>query len=394
MLALLAAVAAGVTVGGVLGAIATGDPRYIILWSLALPVAIVAAVFAGLRSAGAFDPVRAASAEVGSPAVVGDAALARVERVHRAAGPASGGEGGSRTWTDRTLVDLTLTVAPGDRGAYSTTHRAFVAPAALDELQPGSIIVVRRPDSASADVVLDLDPPAELAARRDAEQLRSGAERTVPLASAAPRWTSEPRTPEARRGRPAPRPWRTALLWAVVVVTAVLVVVPAFDSIGRITRALASGDPARAGVVLGDRHEEIVEALARETGGTVFIRIGFYGDYALASAPSAPGALTIDGYEYRYDRTEHGGPDPIQPDDPAADLFDVDAVDFSRVPEYIDSAQADAGIRDPDSVIVLVERSTVADDSGERPVRVLVLLDAPYENASVVIDPETGRPAE
>ncbi|MFB9958895.1 hypothetical protein [Agromyces bracchium] len=384
MLALLAAVAAGVTAGGVLGAIATGDPIYIILWSLALPVAIVAAVFAGLRSAGAFDPARAASVAAGSPAVVGDAALARVERVHRAGAPTG----------DRTEVDLTLTVAPDDRAAYSTTHREFVAQAALDELQPGSIIVVRRPDAASADVVLDLDPPADLAARRDAEQLRSGAERTVPLASEAPRWTSDPRAPGPQRARSGRRAWRTAFLGAVVVVTAVLVLVPAFDSIGRLSRALASGDPASAGVVLGDRHQEIVEALARETGGTVFIRIGFYGDYALASAPSAPGALTIDGYEYRYDRTEHGGPDPIQPDDPAAELFDVDQVDFSRVPEFIEAAKEDAGISDPDSVIVLVDRSTVADDSGERPVQVLVLLDAPYENASVVVDPETGRPAE
>ncbi|WP_353814727.1 hypothetical protein [Agromyces sp. SYSU T00266] len=387
MLALLAAVAAGVTVGGVLGAIATGDPRYIILWSFALPVAIVAAVFAGLRSAGAFHPERQPGAAPGSPAPSGAAALARVERVHRAGAPRG----------DRSEIDLTLTVAPGDRAAYSTMLRAVVSPAALDELQPGSIIVVRRPDAASADVVLDLDPPADLAARRDAEQLRSGTERTVPLASAVSPWVTGPARssthPAAARGpRSARRTFRTALLWTVVIVTTVAVLVPAFDSIGRLTRALASGDPASAGVVLGDRHQEVVDALARETGGTVFIRIGFYVDYALASAPSTPGALTIDRYEYRYDRTEHGGPDPIQPDDAAAELFDVDEVDFSRVPEFIAAAREHSGILDPDSVIVLADRATVADDSGARPVRILVLLDSPYENAAVVIDPTTGAP--
>ncbi|WP_438853787.1 hypothetical protein [Agromyces sp. M3QZ16-3] len=391
MLALLAAVAAGVTVGGVLGAIATGDPRYIILWSLSLPVAIVAAVFAGLRSAGAFDPARAAAV----PAGVGDAgepALARVERVHR-----SGDRTGGRSGADRSEVDLTLTVAPADRAAYSTTHRASVARAALDELQPGSIIVVRRPDAASADVVLDLDPTPDLAARRDAEQLRSGAERTVPLGSAVSSWVTSPartssRSASAPGRRSARHVWRSVLLGTVAVVAAVAVLVPAFDSIHRITRALASGDPASAGVALGDRHQEIVEALAHETGGTVFVRIGFYDDYALASAPSEPGALTIDGYEYRYDRTEHGGPDPIQPDDPRGDLFDVDEVDFSRIPDFIDAAREHSGILDPDSVIVLVERWTVADEEGRRPVRVLVLLDAPYEDASVAIDPLTGDP--
>ncbi|MGR0320808.1 hypothetical protein [Agromyces sp. ZXT2-3] len=417
MLALLAAVAAGVTIGGVIGAIATGDPRYVIAWSFALPISIVAAVFAGLRSASRSfrETGRAGASAAASPA--GDPALARVERMQRRTA-ASGAP---------SPVDLELTVAPLDRAAYATSLRATVAPSDLDDLQPGSIIVVRRPDAAAPGVVLDLAPQPDWARLRDAERLRSGSERTVPLAADAPRW-SDPADgggtspgsgtgggtgggTGARTGRPAsgsgtppasvaasrsgaPRPWRTALLALVVVAAAVAVLVPAFDSIGRLTRAVASGDLSTAGVVLGDRHREIVDALALETGGTEFVRIGFYADYALASAPSSPGALTIDGYEYRWDRTSHGDPEPIQPEDPAAALFDVDDVDFSRIPEFIDTAQQVAGIADPDSVIVSVERSPVADDSGERRIRVLVLLGAPYEDAAVLIDPATGEPMD
>ena len=39
MLAIISAIAFGVTIGGAVGAIATGDPRYTILWSIALTVA-------------------------------------------------------------------------------------------------------------------------------------------------------------------------------------------------------------------------------------------------------------------------------------------------------------------------------------------------------------------
>ncbi|WP_430647548.1 hypothetical protein [Agromyces sp. GXS1127] len=407
MLAFLAAVAAGVTVGGILGAIATGDPRYVIAWSFALPVSIVVAVFAGLRSASRAVRDAGAAASVTRP-TAGAPALARVERMQR--GSVSDG----RAPDGRAPVDLELTVAPHDRAAYRTALRATVRQTDLAELQPGSIVVVRRPDDSAAGVVLDLAPTADWARLRDAERLRSGSERTVPLAADAPPWggSAPDGDPDARRdaaddgsGRgdpataPTPataatarRPWRTALLALVAAVTAVVVLVPAFDSIGRLSRAVASGDLSTAGVVLGDRHRDVVDALVRETGGTEFVRIGFYVDYALASAPSSPGALTIDGYEYRYDRTSHGGPEPIQPEDPAAALFDADEVDFTRVPEFIATARDRSGIADPDSVIVSVERSPVADDSGERPVRVLVLLDAPYEDAAVILDPATGEP--
>ncbi|GAA4047897.1 hypothetical protein [Agromyces indicus] len=382
MLAFISAVAFGVTLGGAIGAIATGDPRYIVAWSLALPIAIVSAVFAFLRSVGAVG--RAAGTGAAPPA--GELALARVERIGRT-GLTVGGQ---------PQVELLLTVAPRFRAAYTTTHREVVDVVAIPRVQPGEVVVVRRPDDAAPGVVLELDPPPEWARLRDAEQLRTGAERTVPLAEQAPKWEpiESAATSAVSAGRSATAPHRVAwrvLLGGLAVATAAVVLIPAYDAIGRTARAIASGDPSSAGVVLGDRHREIVDALVAETGGTRFASIGFYGEYALASAPSEPGALTIDSYEYRYDRTSHGGPDPIQPDDPEAALFDVGDVDWDRIPALIDAAEEHSGIAEPTGVIVTVSRSPVADATGVLPLRMLVMLDSAYEDAVVPFDATTGE---
>lgn len=375
MFAFISAVAFGVTLGGVIGSIATGDPRYTIAWSLALTIGIVAGTFALLRSAGAFSRARGPAAPP-----PGDLALARVERIGRT----------GLTVNGQPQVELLLTVAPRFRAAYTTTHREIVDVVAIPRVQPGEVVVVRRPDDAAANVVLELDPPADWARLRDAERLRTGSERTVPLAEQAPMWESAPPTTLRTPVTPG-RAWRQVLLAGVTVATAAIVLVPAYDSMGRTARAIASGDLASAGVVLGDRHREIVDALASESGGTQFVHVGFYGDYALASAPSEPGTLTIDSYEYRYDRTSHGGPENIQPTDPEAELFDVAEVDWDRIPSLIAAAEQDAGIADPTGVIVTVSRSPVPDAAGGLPVRVLVLLDSPYENAAVQFDGATGE---
>ncbi|WP_448005143.1 hypothetical protein [Agromyces bauzanensis] len=378
MLALISVIGFGVAAGGLVGAIATGDPLYTITWSIAFAVASTAGAFA---AAGAFrrGMQTAASAQ---ELQTGELALARVESIRRT----------GFTVNDQPQCEIQLTIAPRHREAYTTVHRQIVDIVELSQLQPGSIIVVRRPDAAKANVLLELTPPEDWARLRDAERLRTGDERTVPLASQATAWASEPQTlsgaPKVKR--PA-RPWRRVLFAGAFVVAAVLVLVPAYDSIARTAQAWASGNPDAAGVVLGDRHQEIVDALEAETGGTEFVRIGFYDGYAIAAAPSAPGALTIDTYQFRYDRTERQGPELIQPSDPAAALFDADEVDFSRIPEHIATAEAHSGIDDPDSVIVIVERAPIADQAGARPVEVMVMLDSTYEDANVVIDAATGE---
>lgn len=402
VLRIISAIAFGAVIGGIVGAVATGDPRYTLLWSLSLPVAILAGLW-GLFAIGK----RSAPTVSIDPAQL---ALARVERITRT----------GFSINDQPQCDLQLTVAPPRRPAYTTTHRQIVDVTALAQVSPGSIVVVRRPDDDWPDVQLVLEPPTEWAALRQAEQLRTGDERTVPLAAATPAWAPAPsRTPAAaasaapgdtpaasaapatpgaaaparapREREPRPRPVLVFAWWALVLVSAAAFAFPAYASIGRTVSALVSGG-AGAGVVEGDRHGEVVDALEAETGGTQFVRIGFYDDYAIASAPSAPGALTIDVYQYRYDRTERQGPDTIQPQDPAAALFDASDVDFSQIPAFIATAKESSGIAEPDSVIVLVSRGATADEGVSPPVQMTVVLDSPYEDVTVVFDAATGEP--
>lgn len=377
MLAFVSAIGFGVTLGAIIGAIATGDPVYTITWSITLTISILAGVFSSVGSVTRGIMQRGTA----SGELTGEPALARVERITRT----------GLSINDQPQVELALTVAPTHRAAYTTVHRQIVDIVLLPQVQPGSIIVVRRPHPDKANVVLDLEPPADWARLRDAERLRTGSERTVPLASDAPSWAAEPQTLSGAPKQPARR-GRRVLLAGAFLTAAALVLVPAYGSIGRTVQAFASGDPASAGVVLGDRHQEIVDALEKEIGGSEFIRIGFYDGYALAEAPSAPGAFTIDDYEYRYDRTSHGGPTLIQPDDPAAALFDADEIDFSRIPQYIATAREQSGITDPDSVYVFVSRAFSEDESGTRPIEITVSLDSPYEDASVMFDAVTGEP--
>ena len=376
MLAIIAAVAFGISFGGLIGAIVTGDWIYTIVASIAFAIACITGVFAGI---GTFTRgIRSATPGLTMP---GEPALARVESIRRT----------GFSVNDQPQVELTLTVAPTHRAAYRTVHRQIVDIVALPQVQPGSVIVVRRAEHDQPNVLIEFNPPPDWAGLRDAERLRTGSERTVPLAEEAPMWESAPQTILGAPKTPR-RPWRTVLLIGVFAASAALVLLPAYDSIGRVAQAVASGHPETAGVVLGNRHAEIVDALEAETGGTQFIRIGFYGDYAIAAAPSAPGALTIDSYAYRYDRTERTGPELIQPQDPAAELFDTSGLDFSQIPGFIAAAKEQSGITQPDSVIVIVNRSGIADAAGEMPVQAMVLLDSPYEDATVSFDMATGEP--
>lgn len=371
MLRILSAVGLGVAAGGLIGSIVTGDPRYSMVWGIALTIGLLAG------TGSVFTTSRRAVAAATDP--TGELALARVERIRRT----------GMTVNDQPQCELVLTVAPRHRAAYTTVHREIVDLVALPRLQPGCVIVVRRPAESKANVVLVMDPPDDWERLREAERLRTGADRTIPLAATAQAWPSEPETllgiPKVRSN-----PAAAIVFTLVLVAAAAATLVPAYGTIGRSISAIASGDPAAAGVVEGDRHEEIVDALVREVGGPHFTSIGFYDGYALATAPSSPGALTMDDYQYRYDRTEHQGPELIQPEDPKGSLFDVSTVDFSQVRELIAAAEDESGIADPDSVIVRFQRAGVADDAGHRPVQAMVLLDSAYDDAAVTFDALTG----
>ena len=157
MLAVFSAISFGVAAGAMIGAFVTGDWLYTITWSVAVAVASLTAVLAGIRSY--TRGVRSAAS--GRPLQTGDLALARVESIRRTGFSVS----------DQPQCELVLTVAPRHRAAYTTVHRQIVDIVALAQLQPGSIIVVRRPDASTANVLLE---------SRAARGLGAGARRRAP----------------------------------------------------------------------------------------------------------------------------------------------------------------------------------------------------------------------
>ena len=130
MLAVFSAISFGVAAGAMIGAFVTGDWLYTITWSVAIAVASLTAVLAGIRSY----TRGLRSGASGRPLQAGELALARVESICRTGFSVS----------DQPQCELVLTVAPRHRAAYTTVHRQIVDIVALAQLQPGSIIVVRR----------------------------------------------------------------------------------------------------------------------------------------------------------------------------------------------------------------------------------------------------------
>ena len=139
MLALFAAVSLGVAFGGLVGAVFTGDWIYTVVASIAFAIGSLAGAFAafGTYTGG----LRARSSD--GLTLPGEMALARVEGIRRT----------GLSVNDQPQVELTLTVAPRTRPAYTTVHREIVDIVALPQLQPGSIIVVRRPEADKANVM-------------------------------------------------------------------------------------------------------------------------------------------------------------------------------------------------------------------------------------------------
>ncbi len=364
MLRFLAAISFGVTVGAVIGSLVTGDPRYTVLWSVLLGVSF-------LLGFGSLFTGRGIRRTDGT----GEICLARVERVTRLnAAPGS-------------PMSLDLTVAPARRPAYTVMH-----PGSTADIRPGSVIVVEVLTPKAPNVVIVDSPSSAWERKRAAEELRTGSERTIPLM--AQPWSGAPASAEAAPSRPGRSAGAVIGSIAAVVVFAVAAgatLVPAYPTIARGIAAITSGDPGAAGVVEGTRHADIVAALIDEVGEDRFISIAFYDGYALATAPASPGSLKIDDYQYRYDRAEHQGPTLIQPQTPEAELFSASDVDFTDVRGLVAAAKEHSGITEPASVIVIFSRTMIADDTGSRPVEARVLLDSPYEDATVVFDAASGE---
>lgn len=95
-----------------------------------------------------------------------------------------------------------------------------------------------------------------------------------------------------------------------------------------------------------------VEALKQQTGSTAFVDMKVYDEYVLASIPTAPGAKTVDSWQYRNGAAKRTGPSgTVKAGEP---LMDMAALDWDRLPALMDEAKKELAVEIPSSRYLIV----------------------------------------
>jgi hypothetical protein len=354
LLSILVKVAIGATLGGVLGAIITGDWIYTIIWAVGLPVVILLSVIGGSRG-------RRAPGKLGF-------SVARVETVQRAGSNVDGSQ----------LVDVRLTVV-GDI-TYTTTSRGNFTDEDLRTIKPGSIVAVELVGANRPDARIITKPTEAVEAELAKVRLDSS---TIPVASSVPAWeTATTTTPgTAKPGTKSPASpggvGRRILAFVIILAAAAFVLIPAYQSIGRGFNNIATGNWDGSDMVTGLYQQESVDQMIQVAGTSQFTRINFYPTYIIGEALSRTSEGHTDEIDWRYGRAVVEGPAFIQSDDLEAELFDASELDFSMVAKVAAETIEAANIADHDDVLAFVSLGS----SGQP--EITVFMSGEYDDASI-----------
>lgn len=372
MLRILFFFALGFLVGGAVLGATTGDPGFVWMWTSALPVAIIAGTFAmvGRTLRNVRQPSPAESERAMNE---GRAAIARITSVERT----------GTSINDVPVCRVGLIVAPRDRAAYRTETRMLIDPVAMPRYQPGEVTVVGRYDLARPEVWIITEPGTSW--RNAAEEGAAG------IPAVAKEWTAD-KNAEPVGKQPiigiGPR-GRGKRRVAYIALFAVGIAVPVglnWQQFSAVAFHGAGGDFTQGD---GQAAQRAVDELIEVIGGEQVTELYFGDGYVSAVAPTAPGAVTADDYEYRYGVAERTGPSLVQPENLAGELFDVSAVDFARLPGIVAEAARATQIAGEDAPSVRLARSTVFDtDTGSAPgpVEIHVSLSDDYFSGSYITD--------
>ncbi|MDQ2699167.1 MAG: hypothetical protein M3Y46_10265 [Actinomycetota bacterium] len=331
LLSTLLKLAIGATLGGVIGAIITGDYLYTIVAAVGVPAVIMIALFAGLRGKRA--PGRSGFS------------IARVETVQRVGSNVDGSQ----------LVDVRLTVV-GDI-TYTTTSRGTFTDDHLRTIKPGSIVAVQLAGTNRPDARIITTPTDAVEAELATARLDPSA---IAVASSVPAWetatTTTPGTPKpgSRPATSAGAVGKRVLSFALVVVAAAAVLIPAYQSIGRGINNIATGNWDGSDMVTGLYLQESVDQMIEAAGTNQFSDLGFYPTYILGDAVSRTSDEHTDSVTWRYGRAWVDGPSFIQDDDLADSLFDASVLDISMVSRVARESVELSGIDTPETVYASV----------------------------------------
>ncbi|MFZ3474421.1 serine/threonine-protein kinase [Streptomyces sp. 4.24] len=90
-----------------------------------------------------------------------------------------------------------------------------------------------------------------------------------------------------------------------------------------------------------------VEAFKQQTGTTTFANMRVYDEYVIADIPTAPGAKTLESWQYRGGAVKGSGPaGVVRAGDP---VMDMAALDWDRLPALMDLSKQELGVEIPSS---------------------------------------------
>ncbi|MFD7263803.1 protein kinase [Streptomyces sp. NPDC059874] len=110
---------------------------------------------------------------------------------------------------------------------------------------------------------------------------------------------------------------------------------------------------ARGSMLTPENVRIALEAFKQQTGTTTFVDLKVYDGYVLASIPTAPGAKTVDSWQFRDGAAKRTGPDGTVKD--GEPLIDMATVNWDALPGLLEQFKKDLGVENPTSRYVIVE---------------------------------------
>ncbi|MGW7457249.1 hypothetical protein [Streptomyces sp. NPDC054797] len=109
----------------------------------------------------------------------------------------------------------------------------------------------------------------------------------------------------------------------------------------------------RGGMLTPENIRTALEAFKQQTGTTTFVDLRIYDGYVLASIPTAPGAQTVDSWQYRDGTAKRTGPKGTVED--GKPLIDMATVSWDALPGLLEQSKKDLNVPNPTSRYVIVE---------------------------------------
>ena len=246
---------------------------------------------------------------------------------------------------DQPICDVRLIVASSVHAPYETTTRALINLGQLPSMQRGAVVVVVQKRVDRPEVTLVTQPPDAWLARVDADT-------TVRALRSAPAWEL-PR----ERGRDSAGWFHIPAI--VLVLVAVLALAgrlyPVRSELGDLLHGAPLAQVQRhadraaahsANILATGQADLVIRDLIDVAGGAQFRELTFYTDYAIAEAPTHPGATTSDTFTWRDGTATRDGATAIQPDPDtlAGELFDITTVSTRVVTDLAAQAPTLGGL--------------------------------------------------